>query len=144
MEEIQERKHFQVTPRMMLDLFNGARWAQFIAIFWFVFCGLFLLGSCCALGIMGNTIQEDIPFPTATIVMYLISALIAVVPNIFLFLFSKNILTAFRSGNQEIIEKGLSNLKWSFIAIGITIIFYIIFVLIIIILTMAAQLMTSI
>lgn len=143
--ETQERNHFQVTPRMMLDLFNGARWAQFIAIVGFVICGV-MLYSCCMLGVMGDTIQEDVPtLPTKTLIIIdLLSTVIAVIPNIFLFRFSRNTLAAFRNGNQEVIENGMSNLKKFFIAIGVTIILYIIFILIIIILTMAAQIMASI
>ncbi|MDP4185845.1 MAG: hypothetical protein Q8862_11875 [Bacteroidota bacterium] len=144
--ENQPRESFQVTPQMMLDLYTGARWAQFVAIIGFIFCGIMFIFS-----ILLSFVSRIIPteeignFPRPLIsVIYLICCVIALVPQIFLYKYSSNTIKAINEGDQTFIANAFMNLKRYFLTIGILFIIYFIFILILFILGLLTAVITSI
>jgi hypothetical protein len=107
-----------------------AKWAKFISIVGFIFCGLLVLG-----GIFAGTLFSNLstnPYgntgmPTAAMgsmftVIYIICALVYFFPCLFLFKFASRMQVALRSSDQQTLVSSIGNLRAYFRFVGILLI----------------------
>lgn len=111
---------------------EAAKWAKFLAIVGFIFCGLFAL---LALMIMigGASIINNIPGGAATFgavgigfigFLYLIGAAIGFIMAVIMYRFASRTLTALATDDQTSLNGGLSSLRMLFRIYGIFMIIY--------------------
>ncbi|AXY78273.1 hypothetical protein D3H65_31635 [Paraflavitalea soli] len=117
---------------------ESAKWSRFLAIVWFIICGLFVLfalfaGSLIA-SLYSNTLYggAGAGIGGMMIVIYLILAAIQVVPNIFRYQFATKALRAIRTNDQALLNESLGKLKtynkyWGVVTIIILSIYVLIF-----------------
>ncbi len=118
---------------------EAARWAKFLAIMGFIFCGLIVLmgvffGS--FMGILssrsgGNPYGDVVSTPgigAAMAIYYVIVALIYFFPCLFLYRFATKMRNALAANDQETINTSFQNLKATFRYMGIVTIIMLAFV----------------
>jgi hypothetical protein len=120
---------------------ESAKWSKFLAIVWFVLCGLMaifamfagsLLASSASLmgGVSGGIGAYMGGFIT---VIYLVMAVITFIPNLFRYQFAVKALRAIRNNDQQTLVESLSKLKsynkyWGILTIIILAFYILIFV----------------
>ena len=114
------------------------KWSRFLAIVWFILCGLFILfalfaGSLIA-SLYNNTLYggAGAGLGGMMVVIYLIFAAIQVIPNIFRYQFATKALRAIRTNDQALLNESLGKLKtynkyWGILTIIILSIYVLIF-----------------
>ncbi len=117
---------------------ESAKWSRFLAIVWFILCGLFILfalfaGSLIA-SLYNNTLYggAGAGLGGMMVVIYLIFAAIQVIPNIFRYQFATKALRAIRTNDQALLNESLGKLKtynkyWGILTIIILSIYVLIF-----------------
>ena len=120
-----------------------ASWANFLAVIGFIFCGLMIIG---ALGFAFFTPQgtsAPVPFWVFSLV-YIIFAIIYIMPCYYLFSFGSMAKKAIKSKNNVQFEQALGYLKSHYLFIGImTIIFISLYLLFIVIAILGASAFSS-
>jgi hypothetical protein len=115
----------QLDPAGIEYLREGAKWAKFIAIMGFIFCGLMVLVALFAgtmiTAYMGSAGASPLSGGFVTVI-YLAFAALWFVPCLYLFRFASNMQTAVRSNEQQTFVNALKNLKSHFKFIGILLI----------------------
>ncbi len=98
-------------------LTETAKWNKFMAIVWFVLCGLLAIGSV----FMGFYIASAAFTDTSPLsgvggafvsIFYLFITAIQFIPNIFRYRFSVKMLNAIRNSDQALLIESLNNLKY--------------------------------
>jgi uncharacterized protein DUF5362 len=127
----------QVDHQSSAHLADTARWAKFIAIVGFIFCGLlaivaifagsFIAGS---FGRFGGGVGSDgvaaygSGLGALFTIIYIIAAIVCFFPNLFLFNFASKMKVALRNNDQEQLNNSFRNLKACYRFIGILLIIY--------------------
>jgi len=134
MEENTQESLFdlQVDAKSSAHLSESAKWAKFVAIVGFVFCGLVLIAGfftkTFSTRSFGNYSERTETTGDASrimaIVIALIMALIYFFPCLFLFKFSNKMLAALRSNDQEQLSGSFRNLKSYYKFVGILLIVF--------------------
>ena len=115
-QENQSLFDLKVDQQSISYLGEAARWAKFIAIIGFVFCGLMVMGSF-FLGTMLSTMLASTIGGYSGIgggfitFFYLIFAAIWFIPCLFLYRFGAQMQVAVKSNQQERLNYSLGNLK---------------------------------
>ena len=128
MESITTESHLfelQVDHNTSAYLKETARWAKFMAILGFVFCGLFVIVAVFAGSIFATAFSAlgTAGFGAAGGVfisaLYILIALLYFFPCLYLFNFSAKMQTALRNNDQEQLNLSFKNLKSCYRYIGI-------------------------
>lgn len=97
---------------------ESAKWSKFLAIVWFILCGLMVIvalfaGSFMAsAGLMGGIGGASSAYMGGIITaVYLVIAAIQLVPNIFRYQFAVKALKAIRNNDQQALVESLGKLK---------------------------------
>lgn len=114
------------------NLFTAAKWAKFLAIVGFIFCGLTFIGGIYLAS--GNSTLSTYAYNKDAAkyagIMYIVCGIIMVFPCLFLNKFSGKIQEAFKTSSQDSLDNAFTNLKALFKFYGIvTIVFLVIFAL---------------
>jgi hypothetical protein len=88
-------------------LLEAAKWGTFIAIVGFVIIGIMLFFG---VFLVSSTVKINAD-PVAMVVSFLITGTIYFFPTYFLFMFTKNVKSGLRSGNEDQITVGFKFLK---------------------------------
>jgi hypothetical protein len=140
----------QVNAPVQKYLLETARWAKFLAIVGFVFCGLMVvLGFFIPSVIMKippyNTLPQNFTATMATVmsVVYVFIALLLLLPCTYLLRYSLKIQSSFHEESQETFESALRHLRSLFRFYGILVIallslYLLIFVIMMIVATAGA------
>jgi hypothetical protein len=113
------------------QLAEAAKWAKFLSIMGFIFCGLIVLmgvffGS--FFSMFSGELNRNSPYGDISAsrgvgamaaIMYILMALIYFFPCLFLFRFATKMKTALASNDQETLNTSFQNLKATFRFIGI-------------------------
>lgn len=107
-----------------------AKWAKFISIVGFIFCGLLVLGGIFAGTLFsnlstnpyGNTTMPAAAMGSMFTVIYIVCALVYFFPCLFLFKFASRMQVALRSSDQQTLVSSLGNLRAYFRFVGILLI----------------------
>ena len=107
-----------------------AKWAKFISIVGFIFCGLLVLGGIFAGTLFsnlstnpyGNTSMPASAMGSMFTVIYIVCALVYFFPCLFLFKFASRMQVALRSSDQQTLVSSLGNLRAYFRFVGILLI----------------------
>jgi|SRR5688572_1943424 hypothetical protein len=134
MEQTQDSTLFGlgIDPISKTHLGEAARWAKFIAILGFIFCGFIVLMAIFAgslLARMGNTSTYDTygdnnaavssAVSIAVAVYYIIIATVVFFGYLFLYRFATKMKTALLTNDQEVLNSSFQNLKIMFRYVGI-------------------------
>jgi len=117
----------QLDPPGVDYLRESAKWAKFIAIIGFIFCGLMVIASLFMGSILASS-MSDVMGGAGVVgggvftVMYMLFAALWFVPCLYLFRFSSKMQVALRNNEQETLLNALKNLKSYFKFIGILLI----------------------
>lgn len=129
----------QVDHNVSGYLKETARWAKFLAILGFIFCGLMVLialfaGSfITAILSMGNGAAAGMGYMGGVVsFVYIVMALLFFFPCFYLYNFASRMQVALRSNDQEQLAKSFRNLKSCYKYIGIFTIIYLVLVLLLI------------
>lgn len=131
----------QVDQQCAAYLLETARWNKFLAIVWFIICGLMIVFSLFA-GSMFAAMFSTMPGmegpgrvfgASAGVVItiaYMVAALIQLIPNIFRYKFATQAMGAVRNNDQALFNRSINNLRiyskfWGILTI-IIIAFYVI------------------
>jgi MFS family permease len=106
---------------------ESARWARFLAIIGFIFCGLMVIvgiffgGAMAGMmsGMSGETAQLSGAFSVMISFAYIVAALITFFPSLYLFLFGSRMRKAIHNNDQPVLTDALKNLKSFFKFYGI-------------------------
>ena len=136
----------QLTAQSVSYILKAAKWGKFLAILGFIVSGLLILGGIAMSFVLNKVAGTDelipinTPFPPAIFsVIYIVVAVIYLIPVIFLNTFSNNALKAVNLTSTEKMTISLRNLKNLFVFIGVsTVILLIIYTLTLIVLGTAA------
>jgi hypothetical protein len=142
MEQNQDSSLFgiNVDQTGKLHLAEAAKWAKFLSILGFIFCGLIVLigiffGSFMSVfsSRYASNPYDELPvsstgFGAAMAVYYIVLALIYFFPCLFMYRFATKMKTALTSNNQEVLNTSFQNLKASFRYVGIITIIMLAFV----------------
>ena len=118
----------QVDPRSQAFLRETSKWAKFLSIVGFVFCGVLVLIGIFAGRIFSNmgqqytTTPSPVPAELMTVIMTIIYIVIAIIyffPCMSLFRFGTRMQVALRSNDQNQLSASLASLKSYFKFIGI-------------------------
>jgi uncharacterized membrane protein YjgN (DUF898 family) len=129
----------QIDASSQMYLKETAKWAKFLAILGFIFCGFIVIIGIFASSIfaaMGSRLagaEGSLPatMGKAMAFFYICIALLAFFPYLFLLRFSNHMLAALRSNDQQQLTSSFRNLKSCYKYVGIfTIIILAIYVLI--------------
>jgi hypothetical protein len=106
-------------------LSEGARWARFVAVIGFIFCGLMVIVAF-FIGAIMSAMMSSLGGGGITAIgggaftfLYLIFAAIGFIPCLFLYRFGSQMQTAIKNNQQDKLNTSLSNLKSYFKFIGI-------------------------
>ena len=129
------------TPQLIIDLpirtflAESTRWAKFMAIVGFIFCGLIALFAVFVMFTpsVGLTTRFTTPFGFIVGPFYLLMALLYFFPSRYLYNFSDNISNALFNNDQDTLSTGFGNLKSNFKFWGILMICLIAFYILIIV-----------
>ena len=114
----------QVNHQGFNYLSEAAKWAKFIAILGFIFCGFMVLGALFA-GAMISTAMSDAFGGGSAIgggaftIIYLALAALYFFPCLYLFRFASKVQVSIRNNDQEVLTNSLQNLKSYFKFLGI-------------------------
>ena len=131
----------QVDQQCAAYLLETAKWNRFLAIVWFIICGLMIIFSLFA-GTMFATLFSTMPGMEGSgrffgasagifiTVIYLVMAVIQLIPTIFRYKFANQALSAVRTNDQALFNRSINNLRlyskfWGILTI-IIIAFYVI------------------
>lgn len=136
----------QLTSESITYLLKAAKWGKFLAILGFIVSGLMIAGGILMSFILNKVSGTDelvplnLPFSTVILsFIYIIIAVIFLIPVIFLNTFSNNAIKAVNLSSTEKMTTSLRNLKNLFVFIGIsTIVLLALYTLILIIVGSAA------
>ncbi len=136
----------QLTSESITYLLKAAKWGKFLAILGFIVSGLMIAGGILMSFILNKVSGTDelvplnLPFSTVILsFIYIIVAVIFLIPVIFLNTFSNNAIKAVNLSSTEKMTISLRNLKNLFVFIGIsTIVLLALYTLILIIVGSAA------
>lgn len=136
----------QLTSESITYLLKAAKWGKFLAILGFIVSGLMIAGGILMSFILNKVSGTDelvplnLPFSTVILsFIYIIVAVIFLIPVIFLNTFSNNAIKAVNLSSTEKMTTSLRNLKNLFVFIGIsTIVLLTLYTLILIIVGSAA------
>lgn len=125
MENQQNLFDLQIDAEVTDYLQQSARWAKFVSIVGFVFCGFFVLFALFA-GTMLTTLpatggmgaMNALPGAFITVI-YLIVAALMFIPYYLQYKFAGNMQAALRSGDQQALTSSFSSLKSYFKYMGI-------------------------
>jgi hypothetical protein len=127
----------QVDHQSSSYLADTARWAKFIAIVGFIFCGLlviiaifagsFIAGSFSRFG--GGMGSDGVAAYGSGIgaiftILYILAAIVCFFPNLYLFNFANKMKVALRNNDQEQLTQSFRHLKACYRFIGILLIIY--------------------
>lgn len=133
MEQIVETNNSQSLFDLQLDpvganyLREGAKWAKFIAIVGFIFCGLMVIIALFAGTILAASMSTAMGGASGIgggviTFIYLVLAALWFFPCLYLFRFASGMQVALRNNEQEKLLNSLKNLKSHFKFIGILLI----------------------
>jgi hypothetical protein len=109
----------EITDSFRMYLFDLSRWAKFLAVIGFMWCGLLFAGAF-SVGYFINVTHSKLHSLSQTITaLFILFAVIWFYPCIYLNKFSNNIYKALKENNQDLLEDGLLNLKSAFRLFGI-------------------------
>ncbi len=136
----------QLTSESISYLLKAAKWGKFLAILGFIVSGLLILGGIAMSFVLNKVAGPDelipinTPFPPAIFsIIYIVVAIIYLIPVIFLNTFSNNAIKAVNLSSTEKMTTSLRNLKNLFVFIGVsTVVLLTIYTLTLIILGTAA------
>ncbi len=136
----------QLTSKSVAYLLKAAKWGKFLAILGFIVSGLLILGGIAMSFVLNKVsgtdelVPIDMPFsPGVLSIIYIIIAVISLIPVIFLNTFSNNAMKAIHLSSTEKMTTSLRNLKNLFVFIGIsTVILLTLYTLIVIVVGTAA------
>lgn len=136
----------QLTSESVSYILQAAKWGKFLAILGFIVSGLLILGGIAMSFVLNKVAGPDelipinTPFPPVIFsIIYIVVAIIYLIPVIFLNTFSNNALKAVNLVSTEKMTTSLRNLKNLFVFIGIsTVVLLTIYTLTLIILGTAA------
>jgi hypothetical protein len=135
----------QIDPQTNGFLAETAKWAKFLAIVGFVFCGLMALGALFAGSVIATSFSQfggagamAAMGSTFVTIFYLGLALLCFFPCLYLFKFATKMKVALRSNDQETINNSFGNLKSYFKFVGILTIIILSFYAIILLIVLAA------
>ena len=127
----------ELDQQSLQSLNETAKWSKFMAIVWFIVCGLsvlfFILATVITASVtVGKTPLEVLEGITG-LIMVLVLVAIEVVPNVFRYKFADKMIKAIRLGDQEMLNGSLNNLRffsryWGIVTIIIVAFYAIIFV----------------
>jgi hypothetical protein len=124
MEQLTDLFELQLDQPALNYLNESARWARFLSIMGFIFCGLMLItgiffGSVLS-GMMSAMNNETAMMGGGFLsFIYIFCALIIFFPSLYLFNFSTKMRRAFRNNDQQVLNDSLKNLKSFFKFYGI-------------------------
>lgn len=115
----------QLTSESVAYLLKAAKWGKFLAILGFIVCGLLILGGIVMSFVLDKLSDEmiplDMPFsPKILSFIYILIAVIYLIPVIFLNTFSNNTIKAVNLSSTENMTKSIKNLKNLFVFVGIS------------------------
>ena len=119
---------FQVDQRTQSVLRESSKWAKFLSIVGFIFCGILVLIGVFAGSIFSNMGQQfsttPSPVPAAMMgimmtIIYIIIAIVYFFPCLYLFKFSSRMQVALRSNDQNLLTTSLASLRSYFKFLGI-------------------------
>jgi len=128
----QELFSLTIDPTTKVHLSETAKWARFLAIIGFIFCGLIVIGGILFASSFAAFLPSDMPessvatsgLGVAMAIIYIIGAAIYFFPCLFLYRFAQRMRIALAGNEQEDLNESFSNLKSLFRYVGIiTIIF---------------------
>lgn len=132
-----QSSHPQLTPESVSYLVTTAKWGKFLAVLGFIVIGLLVLFGLLfgvIIGVMQSDIlmEQNLPFSPALLsLIYIIIALIMVIPCIYLNNFSNKVAASVRANDTNTMNQALRNLKNLFLFTGIyTIVVIVLYVLI--------------
>ena len=107
------------------NLFTAAKWAKFLAIIGFIFCGLMIVGGFAMSAYLSNYSSSTygykaFPFnPAFLSIFYIILSIILFFPCLFLLKFSNKMQEAIKTSSQDSLDNSFMNLKSLFKFYGI-------------------------
>lgn len=115
----------QLTSISVKYILKAAKWGKFMAILGFIVTGLIIVAAVAMSFILDSFHDEmvplDIPFsPTFFAVLYIIFAILYLIPVIFLNSFCNQAIKAVQQSSTEYLSLSLRNLKNLFVYIGIS------------------------
>ena len=125
----------ELDQQSLQSLNETARWSKFLAIVWFIVCGLsvilFLLALVLTTSLYTRRTPIDILEGVTGLIMILVLIAIEVVPNVFRYKFADKMIKAIRISDQQLLTESLNNLRnfnryWGIVTI-IIVAFYVIF-----------------
>lgn len=124
MEEKTSLFDLQVDAESSDNLREAAKWSRILAIYGFIFIGLFVLVALAAVagvGMLGNMFGGAYGSSMAGFValIYLLMGLLVFFPVLYMFRFGKNCIHAVENNDQEALITGIANLKSYFKFSGI-------------------------
>lgn len=124
MEEKTSLFDLQVDTESSDNLREAAKWSRILAIYGFIFIGLFVLVALAAVagvGFLGNMFGSGYGSSMAGFVaiIYLFMGLLVFFPVLYMFRFGKNCIHAVENNDQEALISGIANLKSYFKFTGI-------------------------
>lgn len=125
-----QKKNLEITDNITKHLLTAGKWSRFLAILGFIFLGLmvvaaFIMGIILTYMPIGQ--NNALPFPAIWIgFIYLLMAIIFILPLLYLYRFSTFIKRALVSHDQKLLLTAFRNLKahYRFISILIIVLFF--------------------
>src|SRR4249920_580259 len=114
----------QIDQESSSYLGETAKWAKFMAILGFIFCGLIVLVGLFAASFMSAALgkfsgEGSVLGGVALYVIYLLLALVYFFPFLFLFNFASSMQTSLRNNDQQQLTQSFKNLKSCYKFLGI-------------------------
>jgi hypothetical protein len=115
----------QVDHEASIYLKEAARWAKFLAILGFIWCGVFILIGFSAGSIRTFTTYKNVETEYETgyragyTIVYIIMALLYFFPCLYTFNFAAKVQNALRNNDQHLLNQSFRNLKASYRFLGI-------------------------
>jgi hypothetical protein len=115
----------QITEESLAFLIQAAKWGKFMAILGFIVTGLLIVSGILMSFVLSSVQDEmvpmNIPFPPIVLsIIYMIIALIYIVPVIFLNTFCNNVIKAAKHASSGHLTTSLRSLKNLFVFIGVS------------------------
>lgn len=120
-------------------LVETAKWNRFLAITWFILCGLILLAIIIFGAVAASQMERDFQGLGALtmgmmVIFYVIGSAIQIIPNIFRYRFATRMLRGIRTNDQAMVNSAFNNLRiyskyWGIVTIVVVGIYLIFFIL---------------
>ncbi len=111
---------FSIDPTAAGYLKDAARWAKFLSIIGFIFCGLFIIFALTASSIFALMLGNLVPGMTWFMsIVLIICALVYLFPCLFLYRFASKAQTAIRSQDPTLLSESFKNMRSLFRFLGI-------------------------